>query len=295
MARIFHNTAETAVLAERKTEPFVSSIGLAVSRGEFFAGLFILGFFNGIFDRAMAAIWEQSFFGAVSNGFGLSIFVWAAGWVAVSFLRRSFPEPPTRCDLVVGSAVVAAAFVPSSPASWIALTGLGFYLLRRSEAGSMGYRAALVVVAVTVPMLWSRVLFSLFSDLILQADAVLVSWVVGTERSGNTIQFADGWGYLFVAPGCSSLTNVSLAILGWVLFTQCLARRVRREDLGWCLAACAAVVLINVSRMGLIGLFREHYELIHGPVGAGIAGFLTLAAIIGINMIGARRELFPGS
>jgi hypothetical protein len=153
-------------------------------------------------------------------------------------------------------------------------------------------RAAFVVVAVTVPMFWSRLLFMTMSDLLLQADAVLVGWIVGTERSGNAVMFADGWGYLFIAPGCSSLTNVSLAVLAWVLFTQALGRRVGLGDVGYCLAGCAAVVLVNVVRIGLIGLHREHFELIHGPVGGSIAGFFALAAIFGINMIGARRELF---
>ena len=36
--------------------PFFSNIGQAFRRGEFFAGLFILGFSNGIFERITQAI-----------------------------------------------------------------------------------------------------------------------------------------------------------------------------------------------------------------------------------------------
>jgi hypothetical protein len=46
-------------------------------------------------------------------------------------------------------------------------------------------------------MLWSRLVFAMLNDLILQADAILVSLIVGTERLGNTVGFA-------VAGGCLS-------------------------------------------------------------------------------------------
>jgi hypothetical protein len=51
-------------------------------------------------------------------------------------------------------------------------------------------------------------------DLILQPDAILVSLIVGTERLGNTVGFADSSGYLIILPRCSSLAAVSLAVLG---------------------------------------------------------------------------------
>jgi hypothetical protein len=66
-------------------------------------------------------------------------------------------------------------------------------------------------------MFWSRLLFAMLSDFISQADAILVSLIVGTERIGNTIGFADNSGYLFILLACSSLADVSLAVLGWAL------------------------------------------------------------------------------
>ncbi|MGB6176212.1 MAG: hypothetical protein WBF43_07725, partial [Methylocella sp.] len=130
----------------------------------------------------------------------------------------------------------------------------------------------------------------------LQADAILVGLIVGTERVGNTVGFAGNPGYyLVIEPACSSLADVSLAVLGWALFTQALARRPSLKDVWWCLAACAAVIVINVTRIALIGLHREHFELLHGSVGAGVASFLALAAIVGINLIRVRGDLFARS
>jgi exosortase/archaeosortase family protein len=275
--------------------PFFSNIGQAVCRGEFFAGLFILGFSNGIFERIMQAIAQGTIVSAILDTFGISVLVWVACFIAVSLLLRQPPEPVTRNDLILGLAVTAAVLVPSSKASWIALTGLGLYGLCCFEVGAPTRRAAFVILAVTVPMFWSRLVFAMLSDLILQADAILVSLIVGTERVGNTIGFADSSGYLFILPGCSSLANVSLAVLGWALFTQALTRRPSLKDVWWCLAACAAVIVINVTRIALMGLHPEQFELFHGAVGASVASVLSLVAIVGINLIRVRGALFARS
>jgi hypothetical protein len=275
--------------------PFFSNIQQPVRRGEFFAGLFILGFSNGILERITAQITNVTIANAILGTFGISVLVWVACCIAVSLLLRQPPKPVTRNDLILGAAVIAAALFPSAKASWIALTGLGIYGLRCFEVGTPARRAAFVILAVTVPMFWSRVVFAMLSDLILQADAILISLVVGTARVGNTVGFADNSGFLFILPACSSLTDVSLAVLGWALFTQALTRRPTLMDVWWCLATCSTVVVINVTRIALIGLHREHFELLHGAVGAGIAGFLALVAIVGINLIRVRGELFARS
>ncbi|HET6378308.1 MAG TPA: hypothetical protein VFG05_08405 [Methylocella sp.] len=261
-----------------------------VRRGEFFAGLFILCFANGIFEKITFSIAQDTFWGALSDTFGISILVWAASFIAVRLLLRLTDEPLTRSDALAGAAAALAALLPSAYASLIALTGLGLYLRYTSVPGSPGRRAALVILAVTVPLFWSRLVFAMLSDPILQADAILVSGLTGTARAGNTLQLAGGEGYLYIGPPCSSLANLSLAVLGWALFTQALARPPAMRDYLWCALSCAAVAGINVTRIALIALYPEHFEMLHTGAGASAAGFLTLAAIIGINWIRVRGE-----
>jgi len=56
--------------------PFFSNIGQTLRRGEFFAGLFILGFSNGIFERIMQAIAQGTIQDAILGTFGISVLVW---------------------------------------------------------------------------------------------------------------------------------------------------------------------------------------------------------------------------
>lgn len=260
-----------------------------VARDDLFAGLFVLGFANGLYERINLTIASDGLWPAVANTFGVSVIVWVAGWLAASLLREQAPAVPTRSDLIVAGAYTTLIVLPFGTLSWLALTGLGAYIFWHSVPGSARRRGAIVLVALTVPMFWSRMLFALFSDSILQADAILVSWMIGTEHIGNTVKFSDDWGFLYIAPACSSLANVSLSLLASVLVAQSIGSKLTLRQVAWCLIAAATVILVNVTRIGLIALHREYYELLHGSVGATVSGWLTLIAIAGVNWCGVRR------
>src|SRR5262249_26110301 len=158
---------------------------------------------------------------------------------------------------------------PISPLSWIAVTGLSFYILLFAKHQSKSLfangcsdrtRGALILFALTVPMLWSRLLFQFFAKLILNIDASLVASMVGSERLGNTIKFADGSGYMVVLPPCSSLANMSLAFLCWISVTQWAKHRWSAADIFWSLLACGSVIAVNVTRISVMGLSRSHYD-----------------------------------
>ena len=146
----------------------------------------------------------------------------------------------------------------------------------------------LILLAITFPMFWSKLIFSLFSDLLLQADALLVSLVLGLPRAGNVITLSDGISHLWIAAPCSSLANVSLAVLGWTLFLHTHHGR-GAPGLRWGLLCCGLIVVLNVGRISLIGLYPGHYDLIHGAVGASLASWLMVAAVFGTLTYGARH------
>src|SRR5262249_51359370 len=107
---------------------------------------------------------------------------------------------------------------------------------------------------------------------------------------GNVVRFADQSGSLVITPYCSSLANVSLAVLTWVTISQWSPRRSSPKDLFWCFLASASVVVINVVRIGLMGLSQMHYEVIHSPRIDAIANLLTLVLTVGFCLLGVKRE-----
>lgn len=277
------------------TDPTCAAGAADLSRGELFAGLSVLGFANGIVPHISEAIAQQGALLALVGTFDISVLVWIAFGICPALMLRAPREPPNRRDIVAAIVAAGAFLLPVHWLSWTALTGLAVYLISSRLAARPRppvtplHRGVWVLLAITGAMFWGRVLMLVAGDFVLRADAVLVSWLAWTPRLGNIVQSASGPGYVWIAPGCSSLTNVSLALLCWVLFAQCRGLRWSPANAGWCALACLAVIGINVTRIGLIVLHAEDYDLVHGPIGATIASWLTVAAAVAICDYGGRR------
>jgi hypothetical protein len=262
-----------------------------VSRNELFAGLAVLGFANGISERISHTVADTGITAALVSTFDISAIVWVAWVLSLVFVLRSPMQPIRRSDGLVASGALLAFLGPVAPLSWLALAGLAIHMLRTSPHSRLLRRGAWILLALTVPMFWSRLLFAILSDTILKGDAILVGWLVGTPRSGNAIQLADGSGYLWIAPACSSLANVSLVVLCWVTVSKGVGRSGSLWDAGWVALACVAVIAINVTRISLIGFYPAYFDLLHGPIGATVASWLTLGMTVAICLFAVWRDL----
>jgi exosortase/archaeosortase family protein len=183
--------------------------------------------------------------------------------------------------------------LPIGRLSWLAMTILSVYVLLFSNPSSSRRRGAIILLATTVPMLWSVLLSRYFSSFILEIDASLIGWVLGTGNFGNVVRFADQSGSLVITPYCSSLANVSLAVLAWVTISQWLPRRSSPKDVYWCFLAVASVVVINVARISLMGLSQTHYESVHNSWGNAVVSLLTLGVTVGFCLVGVKRDFVP--
>ena len=272
-----------------QNQSVVRSLG-AVNRNLFFAALGVIAFANGILVRVADGFRQRGVVDLVSNTLDISAIVWVSLAAGVFMLVRAPEAGLAGLDKWVAIAASLLIAVPSAPFSWLALSGVAVHLLRSNQPDSMAQRGAWILLAVTIPMFWSRIVFSLFSGTILNFDAILVSWMVGTKRAGNAIEFADGSGYLWIAPSCSSFANVSLAVLCFILFHKMHTCGPAIGYLRWAVLACASVVAINVLRLALIDLYSEHFDLLHGAAGATVANWLTVASVFIICAFGMRHD-----
>jgi exosortase/archaeosortase family protein len=264
-----------------------------MTRNEWFTVIFFLGCANGIAARAIWTVQDSGWLHAVIGLFGVSAIVLVACGAGLWLTLDRGKQPLTSIDLAVGGGALAMIALPIGGLSWIAVSGLALYVLLFADAEPAMRRGAVILLATTVPMLWSRLLFQFFEHFILEIDASLVGWLLGTQRTGNMVWFANGGGYLAILPACSSLANMSLAFLCWVTVSELAGHRRFGRDLLWCLLACGSVITINVGRMSLMGISLQFYETIHSPFGDSVVGALILAVTLGWSLLGARRELFP--
>jgi len=268
-----------------------------MSRDRFFCGLVVLAAANGLESYVANSVVAQGGFDAFLDLFGVSAIIWIACFAGANLLYGSrLNEVITTPDSIVAMIVLALTILPFEKASWFALTALSLYLLGVSPERSCRRRGALITLAVTGPMLWGPALMLIFGPTILKADAVLVSGLIGTDHIGNVFLGAigsDGAATQYtIYPDCSSLRGMSIAVLAFVTVTNVfgVAWSARHHAFG--LLATLLVVVVNVARLSLIGLFPSYFSVIHGLPGSAIAAWLSLALVIAIPLIGVGRERF---
>jgi exosortase/archaeosortase family protein len=265
---------------------------MRLSRAEFFASLFILGCANGVAGKIIASVNLRGWANAAFGTFDISAIVVVSCIASIWLMLRSTVDEVRSADIAVGTAVSLLIILPIAAMAWFALTVLSLYILVFTKVDDSARRSAIILLATSVPMLWSRMLFDFFAKSILEADASLVAWVLGTHRTGIMVEFTDHSGTLVILPPCSSLANVSLALLCWVTVSQFLRHKWRPQDFFWCLLACASVVAVNVVRISLMGLDVSHYDAIHGTLGDVIANTAILGLTVTISLWGVRGEAF---
>jgi hypothetical protein len=263
----------------------------SIPRNQFFAGLYIIGCANGLMGRMIYTASLEGWSG-ILNGIEMNAIVFFACFAGLSLLLNDNREQIRSADLAAGGVFLILVTLPIFPVSWVAVTGLSLYILWFAAGDPERRRGALILLALTFPMLWSRLIFQCFAPIILAADAVLVSLLLGTEQTGNLVRFADNSGYMVITGACTSFGNLSGAFLCWVSITQWLNHRWSAIDLLWSLLACGSVVAVNVTRMALIGVSRQNYELIHSPGGEQVTNIIIMALTVGITLFGVRRELY---
>ena len=269
----------------------MSAVCEAIPRNEFFAALYLLGCANGLLGRMILSFQFSDWEGALS-GADINAIMLLACFAGISLVSAKSPEHLYPRDLGVGVIFLILVSLPIFPLSWVAVTVLSLYILMFANANPERVRGALILLAMTAPMLWSRLLFQIFAKPILDIDAALVALLLGTDRTGNMVGFLDGSGYMIVLPACSSLANMSLALLCWVAITQWVGHRWTAKDMIWASFACASVIAVNVTRISLMGLNHHSYEAIHSPWGDMITNSIMLALMVAVTVLGARREIF---
>ena len=166
-------------------------LGRLISRDELFAGLFILGCVNGLGSRVVDSVRSSGWADALLSTFGISVIVLIACVGGIKLILQDKDDKIGPIDLALALALLLLIALPIGQLSWLAVTILGFYVLLFADPPPSQRRGVLILLATTVPMLWSRVLFQYFARPILEIDASLIGWLIGTPNAGNIVPFAD--------------------------------------------------------------------------------------------------------
>jgi hypothetical protein len=266
---------------------------LKSARASAFACAGVLAALNAQADHILVALQYQPLLTAISGLAGISAVMWVAMYAVLKLGWEGEPQAITRTDAIVLAAVLLLSFLPVSYAAQAGLLLCGVYLLATSQPREDPRRIGLVLLALTGPLLWGRILLQELAVPLLSLDAHLVGLAIGTKVAGNTVQFAGSTKQFLIGTGCSSVHNMSLAIVLWTTAAVVFRIRIDARYIGCGLAMAGFMFAMNIARLAAIGLYPASFQFLHEGAGAdlfGWAGLIGAGALAAWGVLSAARR-----
>jgi hypothetical protein len=264
--------------------------GAAIPRGQAFLLLGGIANINARGHMIVASVVEQGLGNALALLFGVNAVVWFvlyAGWRVAT--DNADPDVLRPADYAVLAAVATASLLPSPILAAFAGLAASIWFFYSAPKQSGDRALAILLLALAGQIVLGRLFLALFSELILAADVSLVSLFAPADAVGNVLLNDDGRN-LIVFAGCSSVGNMSFAILAWVCSVQLFRLRLDIRVLLWAVGSLVMIFILNSVRLGMLAALPEHFDFLHHGAGAQMLGWvnlLLLAAMIGAATLGA--------
>jgi len=262
-----------------------------LGRRQIYAAAFTLLIANAMAAKASLAIADVGIVNALINGLGLSWAFWLSFALCVRLALTAEDQPTRPTDLWAAGASVAAALVPLSPASSLAATAVGLFVALDRGQDPRLRGAAMILVAIAVQLLWSRLVMLVFITPIAGLDAHLVGLIVGSPVHGNVVRFAHGVGSVSILGACTSVQNASVALMLFVAIVRSFRPLPVASEIGYFLGAFLSVVAINIARLALMAQSLEMFHLVHGPAGESVVNMIITVNGLAWAAVSVRREI----
>jgi exosortase/archaeosortase family protein len=259
------------------------------SRERRYAFVYLLLTVNALATFVAAAVVVRGWASALLALFDVSAIVWLAIAGGLALLWQvPVSSVPRRSDAIVLVLAVLVALLPVPAASSAAMTVIAVWVWWRSAPDSALRRASTIFFSLTAFLLWGRIGLNWGAGPLLSADAQFVGLIADTRSVGNSVFFADGTNFI-IAPACSSLHGVSLALILWTTVVQYFA--VRIDARVWTTLAVAVVcsIVVNGVRLAVIARNPHDFDYWHTGTGGALFGWIALAAIVGVVYQGVGR------
>jgi hypothetical protein len=246
----------------------------------------LLGAANATLRPVTSSIHELGWLESAGHAFGVNPAVWVALILALVGLHARDHVPLTGRDLALAGTALLGLTIPSATISWLVVAAYALALAFDTRLDPTQRTAALIlaVAALRAPLISATM--SLLNEPLLAFDAALAAsalalFMEGVYAEGNLVLGPDG-ARLVILTSCSSLANLSYALLFWFAVSRTLMPRMERR---------AALVSQNVARLALMATSDAGYEIIHGPSGRLFFELLMLFMVTGITLLGVRDAL----
>jgi exosortase/archaeosortase family protein len=235
---------------------------------------------------------------AATNLFGLNaamLFALYGLWeIGQKDTGNAAAAPVSRSDMLVIAAALGLSLIPWNAASLVALLGLALWCIFTGATETAERRAGLIMLAMGGSILIARLLLNSVGDRVVNLDAQFVGWLAGVAVEDNVVDFRNfGARSFIIGLGCSSVHNMSQAVLLWATATQLLRLKIDAPLVLFALLAMAGMFLVNAARLTAIAWYPQHFDTIHQGWIAELFGLISLivaALIIAAGALHAHRR-----
>ena len=269
------------------------SLDWTVGRASAFACAGAIAALNAHADQIISSLRDFSVAVSITTLCGISAVIWVAMLAVLKIGFEPDRQRIARGDWLVLTLVVTSSLLPIAYLADVGLLICALYLLATSVPGSPSSRISVILLALTGPLIWGRVLLHVFATPILALDANLVGSLIGSGVNGNIVDFAGRNGTFLVGTPCSSVHNISLAIVLWATAAALFGLRPDPKYALMGLAMIAWMFVMNIARLVAIGLFPADFSFLHAGGGAvlfGWAGLIGAGILVTVAVIGAAER-----
>ncbi len=247
---------------------------------------------NAVATRAGAAVQQYGLGTALVSGLGFSWALWLSFAICLRLALKAPDRAIRRHDLWIVAGCIASALIPASPVSAVAATGLAIVTILNRDESVERKAAAMVLLAIAVQLLWSRLIMLVFVHPIANADAFLVGLITHTPTHGNAVQLVTGARSLSILEGCTSVQNASVALVLFVSIVRVFRPAPIRSELLYLAGAFLSVIVINTVRIAMMAQDEAAYHRIHGDTGTTLLNLIITVNGLAWAVMSVRREIF---
>ena len=266
------------------------SLDRAFGRAATFACAGAIAALNAHADQIIASLRDFSVAVSITTLCGISAVIWVAMLAVLKIGFETDHQEIGRGDILVLIFVVTSSLLPIGYLSDVGLLACALYLYATSAAGTPSNRISVILLALTGPLIWGRLLLHVFATPILALDANFVGSLIGSRVDGNIVEFAGQNRTFLIGTPCSSVHNISLAIVLWATAAALFNLRPDPKYVLMGLAMIAWMFAMNIARLVAIGLFPADFNFLHAGGGAvlfGWAGLIGAGILVILGVTGA--------
>ncbi len=265
-------------------------------RSYFWIAVILLGATNALMRPVIASMEDLGFWNSAFDAFGINPAVMAALLLSVGLiLTQEDAQSTSRADVWVGLFVLIGFLIPSATLSWIFL-GLYAGYLALQKGLTTEQRAGVAILILTSfrqPIM--GFLIHIFNAPILSFDAALTAWLLssfetGIHAEGNLVMSGDKV-RLVILTSCSSLANLSFALLFWYAACRSLVSHFTRTMLLSGVGVAVSIVFLNIIRLAMMASSSERYAVIHETAGKTVFALLMLLLVVSFTYWGIRNVI----